>query len=110
MARLTSRQKREIVSTFYGINPKTLQVDSVSLTREGRLSRHGIGVPYHTHLIRQGETPRSEIAIVYELQHVIEIPTLLWNDEDSKRRVDELRARAAAMRAGRAARNVETEG
>jgi len=107
--KLTSRQKQEIISTFYGINPRTLQVDSVSVTREGRLSRRGIGVTFHTHLIHQGETPRSEIGIVYELDHLIEIPTLLCNDDSSKRRLDELRARAAAMRSEREAEKIERD-
>jgi len=101
MARLTNRQKQEIFSTCYGINPKTLQVDSVSVTKDGRLFRHGIGVPYHIHLIPKGATAQSEIAIVYELEDVIEIPMLLWNNDHHKTRVDELRARAAAMRAER---------
>jgi len=108
MVRLTSRQKQEVVSTFYGINPETLRVDSVSVTREGRLTRRGLGVPCHTHLIHRWDTPRSAIAIVFHLEQVIELPMHLWHHEDSKRRVDELRARASAMRAERDARRVTT--
>lgn len=100
-SRLTIKQKGEIVSTFYGINPTTLQVDSVSVTRGGTLYRHGKGVPNHTHVIATGETPQSEIQIVYQLMDLIEIPSRLWADEYSKKRVAGLEAKAERMRAER---------
>ncbi len=100
-SRLTSRQKEEFVSTFYGINHDTLQVDRVSVTRGGTLYRSGKGVPKHRHVIATGETPQSEIRIVYQLTHLIEIPSHLWADDYSKKRIAELEAKAARMREGK---------
>jgi hypothetical protein len=68
------------------------------VTRAGPLSRSGNGVPNHRHVIATGETPQSEIRIVYQLTDLIEIPSRLWADEHSKRRVAELEAKAARMR------------
>jgi hypothetical protein len=100
-SRLTSRQKEEITSTFYGINRKTLQVESVSVTRGGGLRRSGKGVPNHSHVIHTGETPRSEIWIVYELTDLVEIPSLLWAADSSKQQIAQVEEKAARMRAER---------
>ena len=100
-SRLTNQQKAEIVSTFYGINHKTLQIDRVSVTRGGMLHRSGKGVLSHSHVVHTGETPRSEIRIVYELTDLIEIPSLLWAADSSKQQIAELEEKAARMRAER---------
>ena len=98
VSRLSKQQKEEFVSTFYGINHDTLQVDRVSVTQGGMLYRSGQGVPNHHHPIATGETPQTEIRIVYRLSDLIEIPSHLRADEYSKRRVAELEAKAAQMR------------
>jgi hypothetical protein len=70
----------------------------VSATRGGTLYRSGKGGASHSHVIATGETPQSEIRIVYKLTDLIEIPSHLWADETSKRRIAELEAKAAHMR------------
>ena len=100
-SRLTSRQKEEIVSTIYGINHDRCQLDRVSVTRGGTLTRSGKGLPTYRHVIHTGETPQSETQIVFHLTDLIEIPSHLWADEYSKKRIAELEAKAERMRAER---------
>ena len=100
-SRLTSRQKEEIVSTIYGIDRDRCQVDRVSVTRGGTLTRSGNGVPTYRHVIHTGETPQSEARIVFHFTHLIEIPSHLWADGDSERRIAKLEAQAERMRAER---------
>lgn len=100
---LTSRQKEEIISTSCGINHDRCQVDRLSLTGAGTLTRSGIGLPTYRHSIHTGETPQAEIWTVFHLTDLIEIPSHLWADEYSKRRIAVLEAKAQRMRAEREA-------
>jgi len=52
-------------------------------------------------VIHTGETPQSEIRIVFHLTDLIEIPSHLWADESSTKRIAELEAKAERMRAER---------
>jgi len=101
MPRLTNEQKQAIVLTFYGINPRTLQVDSVSMTRDRKLTRYGIGVPTRTQIIPDGVTPKSEVVTVFELSDIVEVAAHLSNEEFFKRQIEGLEARAKVMRAER---------
>jgi hypothetical protein len=38
--RMTAREKGETVAIFYGINPRTLEVESVYVTRDGHMTKH----------------------------------------------------------------------
>jgi hypothetical protein len=72
MARLTKRQKEETISTFFGINPKTFNVEMVSLTRGGTLRKWGPDATFVTHAILHGRQPKSEIITVWGLTDLIE--------------------------------------
>ena len=49
LARLTRRGGEEIIETLYGINPKTFEVETVSLNRGGELRKLGKDVEPRTH-------------------------------------------------------------
>ena len=101
VSRLTSRQKEEITSTFYGIDHDTCQVDRVSVTRGRVLTRQGQGLREYRHPIPTDETPESEIRIVFQLTDMIQVPTLPWVAKLYKGRIAELEAEAERMRAER---------
>jgi len=65
----TKAYKNEVWEVFYGINPKTFEVESVSKSRGGVLTRWGKeGV--HTHPILTGRQARNEVVIVYGLTDI----------------------------------------
>jgi hypothetical protein len=96
MARLTRTQKEEIVSTFYGINPKTCKVESVSVTRGGKLQDMNL----YSHALLPGRQPRTEIRLVYGLADLFEVYPHFQDTEYMNQKVEELKTKAAEMRAG----------
>ena len=89
---------RRKVSTFYGINPKTLQIESVDLMRGRTLVKHGpLGM--HTHPIPAGRSPRGEVIGVYGLDDVIEVPFSMSCLDHPE--VESLKEKAATMRSMR---------
>jgi hypothetical protein len=97
MPRMTRRKRDEVVSTFYGINPKTFEVEAVYVTRGRELQKWGKDATYHSHQIL-GRLPRTEIVVVYGLTELIEFP-LFHSEEEKQRKVQALEAKAAKMRA-----------
>ena len=85
------------IETFFGINPKTFEVESVSRTRGGTLSRWNENGVY-SHNIEHGRNAQAEVAIVFGLREIFSVPELLVNSENTKQRVEELRKKAAEMK------------
>jgi hypothetical protein len=98
MARLTKHQKGEIVREFHGIVPKTFDVETVSLTRGGVLSKFSRDGNYHQHPVTGGRIPRNEVVIVYGLTDIIETTPQFSDAEYIKRKLAELQEKADAMK------------
>jgi hypothetical protein len=96
----TQAWKRQTRCTLYGINVHTLEVESVSLTNGGMLTRWSKSGPY-SHPVA-GRQPRSEVVIVFNLTDVIELypPLDTWQTDSVKR----LQEKAADMRGEKEAR------
>lgn len=101
VARLTSREGVEIIETLYGINPKTFDVETVSLNRGGELRKLGKDVEPRTHRMAHARDPKAEVRIAFGLTNVFSVPQALVDQEVTKRRVEELWKRAAEMKAGK---------
>jgi hypothetical protein len=101
LARLTRRGGEEIIETLYGINPKTFEVETVSLNRGGELRKLGKDVEPRTHHVAHARDPKSEARIAFGLTNVFSVPQALVDQESTKRRVEELRKRAAEMKEGK---------
>ncbi len=91
----TKAYKTETIQLFWGINPRTHIVEQVSLSRDGV-----IRLGSYSHVIHPSNKnrPDAEIRLVFELTDLFSVPTFLWSDENTKRRVEELRAKAAAQK------------
>jgi hypothetical protein len=98
MARLTKHQEGEIVEMFYGINPKTFEVDRVSLTRGGTLSRWNKNGNY-SHPVFKGRDARAEVIIVFGLTDIHSVSQVSFGSEYEKRILEELKTKAAEMKA-----------
>jgi hypothetical protein len=99
MARLTNSQKNEIVEHYYGIDPTTHEVVSVSRTRGGTLLRMGrfgsVNHPIHS---SNKDNPRNEVVVVWSLTDIISFPPQFLHAEYAKRELAELKEKAAAQR------------
>lgn len=92
----TKAYRDEITTFYYGIDPKTFKVRSVSQTREGKLSMDtDAGFPF-THTYRPGDA-KAEIALVFKLIDVVAMPVVL--DDSNSTRLADLREKAAVMKA-----------
>lgn len=99
MARLTKREKDATIETFYGINPKTFEVESVHLTKGGHLIKYGRDLQSYSHYIEHNRDPRSEVRIVFGLTDIISFRTGMSDAEHIKGKIAELRAKAEAQQA-----------
>ena len=99
MPRRTKYQHEETITTFYGINPTTFEVERVSLTRGRTLKKWTKDAAFMTHPIPPGRQPKNEIVIMWGLTELIEVLPHESYSEGTKRKVDELRAKAKEMRA-----------
>jgi hypothetical protein len=98
MARLTKRQKDEIITVFFGIDPESLDVVRVSLTRGGTLTRWSRGGHFHQHYVSPPRRAQDEVHIVYSLTDIIAVPVQFENSEMYKSRMDALAAKAKQMK------------
>lgn len=96
----TNAWKEEIIRTFYGINPKTFGIDSVSVSRGGTLTKWSSDGHMHTHPIHHGgaERAQAEIVIVYDLTDLFSVIPGIEDSETTKRKINELRSKAALMK------------
>src|SRR5258708_6630626 len=100
MARKTRANQEEIVTVFYGINPKDWAVDRISATRGGKLSRYKGGHVY-SHQTHSGYAVESEVRIVFELEDIFSTTPLFENSDYVKDKRGQLQAKADRMRVER---------
>lgn len=99
MARRAPAPNKTHTANFYhGIDPETLRTMFVSVTHGCRATRHGGGKPTHSFFVPSLREAEKEVRIVVPLQHMFMVPVHLSNDPITKRRLEELEARAAQMR------------
>jgi hypothetical protein len=99
MTRRTKQSDNVIVEEFYGINSLTFEVEQVWLTRGGVLSKFTKDGVLFQHAIAPGRQARAEVIIVFNLIDIFNVHPQFENKEETKRRVEELKAKAAQMKA-----------
>jgi len=95
-ARLNRRESEQIIETFYGINPVTFKIESVSLNRGGELSKWGRDAELKRHHMGDRD-PQEEVRIVFGLTDVFSLQAHA-DDKSIKKRIEELRKRASEMK------------
>jgi hypothetical protein len=98
MTTKTSEQlKAELIHLFYGIDPRTLFVGSVTVSRGGVLTCRRTGKPPSSYRIRDGKPAYEEIVRVFGLTDLISIsPANFGSAEHTS--VSALNVRAEAKR------------
>lgn len=99
MARKTRRQQEEIINEIYGINSKTFEVESISVTRGGTMTRYGKDGGFYTHHIEHGRPARGEAGIVFGLVELVDVHPLYAGAEQRKIITERLKVKAAEMKA-----------
>ena len=97
MARLTNREKQEIVEVFFGINPRTFDVERVSLTRDNLLQHWSSDVML-SHPVLFDRSARAEIIITWGLTDLFSTVVQFEESEDTKRQIAGLTAKAEALK------------
>lgn len=98
LARNTRKNQNEIVEHYYGINRETFEIESVSKTRGGTLSKSGKDGSYSTHHIIGDRQAKTEIVIVWGLTDIISFPAQFDGGEMTKRQMADLQAKADAKK------------
>lgn len=70
----TKAQKQEIVQIFYGINPRTGCVESVSLSRDNKLTKYGSDATITQVVAMPGRKVETEIVVVLGLTELFGVP------------------------------------
>lgn len=96
MARRTKQQAGEIVETIYGINGNTYEVESISVTRGGTMTRWNENGPYSYEAA--GRNPRNEAVVVFGLSEIRSVSQVLFGSDAEKRIMEELKAKAEALK------------
>jgi hypothetical protein len=92
----TKAYRQETVAVFYGIDPKTLTVQPVWLSRDRMLTTF-VGEQLVSHFVMGARSPSAEIVAAWGLTDILELTPA--TDARYSPRVKKLEAKAAAMRA-----------
>jgi len=94
VARRTRRELEQRIEFFYGINPQTFEIESVSLTRGGMLHKMGKNLSHESHAVIGHRSPKTEIIIVWGLLDLFSVPASLDNGEFAKAQLEDLKQKA----------------
>lgn len=87
----------EIVANFFGINPKTYDIEQVSLTRGGTLSRVTDGADRWSANVPVAEA-KHEIAVRLGLVEIVEAGGRIAGDEQRRKIIEDLETKAEIMK------------
>lgn len=87
----------EVITNFFGINPKTYEIESVSLTRGGTLSR-GTGGADRWSANVPVAAARHEIAARLGLVEIVETGAQNTSEDQRKRIMEDLETKAEIMK------------
>lgn len=99
MARRTKKQDREYVTVHYGIDPKRGTIETIWEQRDGVLVKSALSGVGGSHYPRGRNRAEHEIFVVWNLTDIFSTPVGLMDSESTKHQLEELRAKAEAMKA-----------
>jgi len=88
----------EFITIFYGLNPKTFDIETVWQTRGNMLLRKVEGTRLRRRRMPYGMRPHDAAALMYGLTDVLPIPVAAHDSEPSKMKIAELRRKALRMK------------
>lgn len=97
MSKPETRAKDEITTNFFGINPKTYEIESISLTRGGTLSRVSDGADKWSVDVPV-TAAKHEIAVRLGLVEIVETSTHNSDEEQRRKIIEDLETKAEIMK------------
>lgn len=97
MAKPEKAPEHEITTNFFGINPKTYDVESVSLTRGGTLLRVRNGADFWSANVPV-TAAKHEIAARLGLVEIVETSAQNTDEEQRRKIVEDLETKAEIMK------------
>jgi hypothetical protein len=88
----------QITTNFFGINPKTYEIESISLTRGGMLSRTGGGAGAWSTKVPDAAAAKQEIAHRLGLVEIVEASVQDSGEQQRQRIVEDLETKAEIMK------------
>ncbi len=90
----TVAHRSEYVTVIYGIHAATKSVRSIYVQRDGKMIGSTSDGGSYTHHVGPGRRDETEAVIVFGLSDVFSVPIAISDSENTKKRVEELRAKA----------------
>lgn len=87
----------EVTTNFFGINPKTYEVECISLTRGGTLSRARNGAEHWSANVPVGSA-KHEIAARLGLVEIVETSARSTSEEQRRKILEDLETKADIMK------------
>jgi hypothetical protein len=97
MAKPEKSPDDEVTTNFFGINPKTYEIESVSLTRGGTLLRVGDGADNWSATVPVAAA-RHEIAVRLGLVEIVETSAQTTGEELRRKIIEDLETKAEIMK------------
>jgi hypothetical protein len=89
-------QGPEIEETFYGINPITYEVETVTLSKNGVLRKYGQDA--EDRILKPGQSPQTEIVRAWHLRDLISFRLCATTEDNFRRVLSNLASKAAKMK------------
>ena len=96
MAKLEKLPEDEITTSFFDINPKTYEIETVSLTRGSTLSREGNGAGWSANVPLAAA--KDEIAVRLGLVEIVEMSAQRTGEEQRRKIIEDLETKAEIMK------------
>ncbi|MBI5322527.1 hypothetical protein [Bradyrhizobium sp.] len=93
-----AKPEDQITTNFFGINPKTYEVESISLTRGGALSRVGDGSKYWNAKVPDAAAAKQEIAHRLGLVEIVEASVQSTGEQQLRKIMEDLETKAEIMK------------
>ena len=92
----STHQRLEIEGTFYGINPITYEVETVTLYKNGVLRKYGQEI--EERILKPGQSPQTEIVRIWHLRDLMSLDASTGTDIRFRSALSSLASRAAKMK------------
>ena len=92
----STHQRQEIDQTFYGINPVTYEVETITLYNNGVLRKYGQEI--EERILKPGQSPQTEIVRIWHLRDLLSFHASSATDDRFRSALSNLANKAAKMK------------
>lgn len=97
-AREMAKPEDQVTTNFFGINPKTYEIESISLTRGGMLSRIGGDAGNWSTKVPDAAAAKQEIAHRLGLVEIVEASVQDTGEQQRQKIMEDLETKAEIMK------------